>query len=127
MKFALSPHGKNTGFTLIEMLMVLVIVALGSSLVAPQMFHRYQKVQAESEASKLKQFLDSVSMHAFLTQSDTEVVLGQDHAMVRGGSRLKFSMLSLKNSKIVFDGNGFAGDQTVRYSVLGEEKIIEVP
>jgi prepilin-type N-terminal cleavage/methylation domain-containing protein len=80
------------GFTLIELMIVMTIVALLTAMVGPLAMNSVDKAQAKQEMLSIKNWLRKVSYRAFTT--------GQAHTIQLSGNRVILYAGSLENSPI---------------------------
>lgn len=71
-------HSTKTGFTLIELVLVLVIISAVIAISFPQLSHssRYREVQ--NEANKLRNFIQYVQTKARVDRRDYKIVFGEN-------------------------------------------------
>jgi hypothetical protein len=92
-------------------LLVLVIVALGASLVGPRLFARYEAMRRRAEERTHSQLLTVARLRSFL-EDEPLTVTSSDHRLelLREGERLwskEFTWLSLPPETRHFGRNGF--------------------
>ncbi|MEM3828965.1 MAG: type II secretion system protein [Conexivisphaerales archaeon] len=63
-------NNSQNGFTLIEMLIVLIIIGMLFSITMPVSYSVYQRYQASLKAQKILIYLDSLRLKAFLHGKD---------------------------------------------------------
>jgi len=115
------------GFTLIEILVVMLIVSLGVSLVGPRLFGVYEKVQASVEEQKLIDLLAMIRMKAFLRQTPYSIETDHNTLKIKDeGERVVFSWISFPNAGVTFNGNGFPDVNSITYFIWGKRKALNV-
>lgn len=62
-------------FTLIEMIVVLVIIAVMTAIAAPKLANFYQNVELDSSVQRFRTFLDTARMKAALENSECRVII----------------------------------------------------
>ena len=68
MYFQASRHHNNPGFTLIELMVVMMIAGAAIGLVAPRLIGAYDKIRAAAEEQKLVDIIETVKMRSFIRQ-----------------------------------------------------------
>lgn len=77
----------QSGFTLIELMVVMTIIALLTGLVGPLAINSLDKAQAKSEILTLKNRLRKISYRAYILQSSAEVTFkGKEITISYNGS-----------------------------------------
>jgi len=67
------PPSETSGFTLIELVVVLAIMTTAYSLVGPSIIKSLDKVKAQSEVKELKEILKKISYKAFVNGREVQV------------------------------------------------------
>lgn len=96
----------SKGFTLIELLIVLTIIGLTASLVAPLGTKQFDKARAQEEWLTLRRAVDGLAFRAYALGRDTEL-----HAK---GGLLEWTLADGKKGHIDFDRVFFDPEQTIR-------------
>ncbi len=123
----INPRDYQKGFTLIEILIVLVILGLGVSLVGPRMFATYEKVQSSVEEQKLTLILESVSMKAFLRRTPFTIEFHDNILQIKGQhARINFKLICFPRESITYNRNGFSNTEKITYVVRGINKVVNV-
>jgi prepilin-type N-terminal cleavage/methylation domain-containing protein len=120
-------HSKccSNGFTLVEVLIVLVIAGLGITLVAPSLINAYEEVKAAAEEQKMTDILDAVKMRSFFRQLSYSVVLAGNVLKIKDtDTSIDFQHITFPEQRITFNANGFADVGEVRYTKDGHEKTL---
>ena len=118
----------NQGFTLIELIVVMVIIGLGSALVGPQVVKLHDKIMTQSEVQAVSEFIEITKIRAFARQQtlllkfSEKTITVQDEKM-----NLKCTILQFTPISMTINGNGFTDIDKIRYQAGGEEKILDVP
>lgn len=68
-------YGHSKGFSLIELLVVLMVMTLIMSLVGPSINKVYAQHMAQQEMRMLKQYIRDISVYAYTNQEDINIVL----------------------------------------------------
>jgi prepilin-type N-terminal cleavage/methylation domain-containing protein len=117
----------SKGFTLIELLVVMIIAGAAIGLVAPRLISAYEGIKAAAEEQKLTDIVETVKMRSFLRQVPYTIEFEGNALKVRNEDvGLRFEFISFPPATIMFNGNGFADSDTLRYIIRGVEKVLDV-
>lgn len=122
-------HNKSgqSGFTLLEILVVLVLVGIGISLVTSELSGAYGKINAFAEEQKFLDLIDALQMRAFLRgEASTIDMKDQTLSFNEKGSSVNFDHISFPETTISFNGNGYPDKDSFSYFILGKEKVCEI-
>ena len=132
------------GFTLIEMLVVILIATSALSLVGPRLFSSYEKIEIRAAEQRLTTVLNAFSWRAFARQESLYCRLAEEQLEVfaepakkpadevagETEPRLlysrKFPLLYFESTEIVFNGNGFAETPVLLYQVGDEMRELQL-
>lgn len=109
----LSVENNKNGFTLIELMIVMSIVALLMGLVGPLAINSVEKAQAKQEMLTLKNWLRKVSDKAFYTGKSHCIELQGKQALlfIKGNpdpiEKTAFESIFFQPQKINYNSNGF--------------------
>ncbi|GAA0353885.1 hypothetical protein GCM10009092_17790 [Bowmanella denitrificans] len=112
-----------SGFTLLELIVVLSIVGLLMSLVGPALFTTLDKVRVQSEVRKLEGVIFKLSNQAFLYGREIDVVLEGQHCQFffqgeeKKQSLLQFEHIHFPRQTFSVNSHGFLSVSEVNYSV----------
>ena len=95
----------SRGFTLVELLIVLTIVGLTASLVAPLGAKQFDKARAQEEWLTLRRTVDGLAFRAYALGRETEL-----HAK---GTSLEWMFADGKRGHLYFDRVFFEPEQTI--------------
>jgi prepilin-type N-terminal cleavage/methylation domain-containing protein len=105
---------QNTGFTLIELMIVLTVVGLLMALVGPLTVQSFEKAEAKSEMLQMKNWLRKTSSRAFSTgQAYTVQLKGKSLALFNEGNlesaitTKDFESIFFQPQTLTFNHNGF--------------------
>jgi prepilin-type N-terminal cleavage/methylation domain-containing protein len=113
---------KQRGFTMIELLVVLVILGLTSALVLPKFPAIYERFKGKAEEDKFYQSLSVLSLRAYTQQ--TQLVL--DEKSVRTLLDLPASWQITIANPIIYKSNGICLGGKVGLSVNGVSREISL-
>lgn len=114
---------RSKGFTLVEVLIVLLIAGLGISLVAPTLINAYEEVKAAAEEQRVIDILEAVKMRSFLRQVSYNVILKENVLKIKDTeTTVDFQHITFPDQSIIFDPNGFSDAREVGYRRDGREK-----
>jgi type II secretory pathway pseudopilin PulG len=103
------------------MLIVLIIMGITMSMVAPKMIGAYEKIQAGSEVKLAGEILRNVGVAAFLSQTPRSVKVQQSEIVLLPSER-KYSFKRLifpTNAEIKYNRRGFPDKDRVTAQVAG--------
>lgn len=123
---------KRHGFTLIELLIVMTLIGLGISVVAPLGMTQLEKSRAFDEAMQLEQFCQSVSNKAYLSGQQLTITTDNNTLLLaytdaKELTQLEFRYLSFPRQQITFNQHGFADVAALQYLLRGAERQLEFP
>ena len=111
----------NTGFTLIELMIVLTIVGVLMTMVGPLAVQSVEKAQAKQEMLSLKNLLRKVSAKAFNTGNEYRVILsGKQVTLYLADNEEKpqelfeFEYLFFQPQKLYYSNKGFVEPTLVK-------------
>lgn len=96
---------QSSGFTLVELLIVLTIIGLTASLVAPLGAKQFDKARAQEEWLTLRRTVDGLAFRAYSLGRETEL-----HAK---GTSLEWAFADGKKGHLDFKKVFFAPEQTI--------------
>lgn len=115
------------GFTLIEILVVMMIAGACIGMTAPSLINAYNGIKASAEERKLTDFMETVKMRSFLRQISYTIEFENNILkIINGGTRVKFDYIDFPTADITFNANGFTDSDALRYIIRGEEKVLNV-
>lgn len=117
----------HAGFTLVELLLVMIIVGAAAGLAAPVLFNTLDGIKARAEEQKLTETIQAVSLRSFIRQVAYVLEFKDNVVTVRNEPfRLEFEYIKFPPTALAFNGNGFSDSDTLRYIMRGKEKILNV-
>lgn len=120
-------NNKNSGFTLIELMVVLIIIGLAASLVSPRVMSIYDKVMLHAEEQKLRDCFVGVKNRSFIRQVPMRMVFKDNGLTIEGeAATVKFQKMTFSPLVVTFNGNGFSDTGEIHYQALGIEKLFNV-
>lgn len=113
-------------------MIVLVIISVVFSLIAPNSYALYKKSQVQSEIIKLREFYKKVSYKAFINARSVVVTSKnktleysyQDLPVTK--NKVEFDFISFQNQKLIFSESGFSdissiniydGNKTIQFNL----------
>ena len=111
---------KKRGFTLIEMLIVVAIVGILFSVVAPMSINMYRSYMASQTAEKMLIMLSQIRRHSFLYSEEYEIKCKKGKLYVNDKLvKLKDKITCTTDKPIVFYNNGTSSGGKMRLDVSG--------
>ena len=71
-------NSQNSGFSFIEVIFIVFLIAITSSLVIPRFYQSNKRVELETDASELLSLLTAAQSSAYSTKSDIELSIDID-------------------------------------------------
>ncbi|MBI5591223.1 MAG: prepilin-type N-terminal cleavage/methylation domain-containing protein [Deltaproteobacteria bacterium] len=114
----------SPGFTLIELMVVLAIAALGVSLVTPNMIRAYESFKVSADERKLSEMLASVRMKAFFRNSAYVIKLeGNTFIVANKGVQVNFDHITFPPQQFTVNEHGFSDLPRIRYQLSNQSEI----
>ncbi len=111
---------KKRGFTLIEMLIVVAIVGILFSVVAPMSINMYRSYMASQTAEKMLILLSQIRRHSFLYSEEYEIKCEKGKLYVNDKAvKLKDKIVCTTDKPIVFYNNGTSSGGKMKLDVSG--------
>jgi len=113
---------KNKGFTIIELLIVIILVGMVLSVALPVSYGMYETYKASLRAQEVMTYVSELRRNAFL-YSERTVLSSQDGNMTVDGEKKKFREINVRISEpIVFFRNGTSSGGII---VLGVGDVVQ--
>jgi len=118
----------NKGFTLLEMMVVLMLVGLSVAVTMPRLFLTIEAVRANTEERMLMELIDGVQLRAFFRQQDRTLEFVEHRIGVKGSEAesIQFDYLWFPDQTIVWNGNGFPDHPVIKYHIREVEKAYQL-
>ena len=117
----------SKGFTLIEILVVLLISGLVISLTGPRLFNLFEGIQVSAEEKRVEEIIERVKIVSFLRQVSHTIILdGQTLSVINNDIKLEFRHLYFPATFLRFNKNGFTDISKIRYLVGEKERFMHV-
>jgi len=109
------------GFTLIELMVVLLIISVFAALTGPDIFRRIEQTRAFAEEKKLAYVMEYARNLAFCRQSPLLVRLEDEHLILEssdGGTikHIGFEFLAFQKRVVRLNAHGFADAREIAYT-----------
>jgi prepilin-type N-terminal cleavage/methylation domain-containing protein len=123
---------KRQGFTLIELLIVLTLIGLSLSVVAPLGMAQLEKSRAFDEVMQLEQFCQRSADKAYLSGQVLFVRAAQNQLTLARAdateiARLSFSYLTFPEQNFTINQHGFVDVMELHYLNRGMERQLPFP
>ncbi|WP_448552114.1 pilus assembly FimT family protein [Thalassotalea montiporae] len=123
-------HNSVKGFTLIELIVVISIMAIALSLVGPLTIEFIAKAQAQSELVSLKNSLKKISFKAFSTATEHQVLFNNNVLSLYTREQLvdskTFEHLHFDKQAIKFNGRGYPFPEVLNLDKLNKQESINL-
>jgi len=113
----------HKGFTLLELIVVLVLIGLSASMTLPRLSQTLDAVNANVEERTFLEMVDAVRLRAFLRQRNITLHCS-DHFISMDGENepVSFEFLQFEEQNITWNGNGFPNAAVIRYDFRDQER-----
>jgi prepilin-type N-terminal cleavage/methylation domain-containing protein len=110
----------NTGFTLLELLVVMALFGLLAGVAVPRMWAGVEAVAADAEKRTLVEMASQVTLHAFLRhESRTLVFENRSVHSPDGIAWIVFDYIAFPRQQIHWNTRGFPDARTLDYTIRG--------
>jgi prepilin-type N-terminal cleavage/methylation domain-containing protein len=120
----------RSGFTLVELLIVMSIMGLVLSLVGPLTLKMIDRAQAQSEFISFKNSLKKLSYISFASATEHSVVLDMQRMTILKASESNqeslFKYLQFSPQKITFNSRGYPFPESIDVTVINKVEKINV-
>ena len=121
---------KNKGFTLIELITVLSIMAIGLTLVGPLTINFIDKAQAQSEFISLKNNLKKISFNAFANATGHTLLFEGRQLIIMplNGTEKKmtFEYLNFDKQQVLINARGYTTPEILKVNFLKRNESIHL-
>lgn len=120
------PKSIKNGFTLVELLVVMVIMATAMGLVGGLAVNGYTKYKAKSELMTLQRLVHQANIRAFTLEQAITLELQNNTAILRS-ERVElfnktFEYLELPSENVIFNSKGIPGQLSIDIIVSGKTR-----
>ena len=120
----------SRGFTLIELMVVMAIIAVAYSLVGPNLFNVYKKMQGQAELREFKNTLNKLSYKSFINAREIKLQLNNSsikYSYVDDPKSISITMEYVRFPKqvIIFSSAGFTNISS--FSIEINQQISNIP
>ncbi len=125
-------HIKKNGFTLIEIMIVMSIVALLMGLVGPLAIQNLEKAEAKSELMSVNNWLKQVSYRAYIGGQELTLKLNGKEVQLFTTKNAKlikkqsFEYLFFQPQQLVFNNKGFVSPTKAEGSYRGKPLVLDL-
>lgn len=121
-------HSKHTGFTLVELLVVMTISMIAIGLVGGLSVDGYTKFQAKSEFMQLKDLILKVNMESFVKEKSIDITFSDKKVEINSAGNTPtiyvFDYLSFPKTSVSFSKKGFPNNESVLVNIRGRSRIV---
>ncbi len=115
------------GFTLIEMLIVVAIIAILFSVVAPMSINMYRSYMASQIAEKMLILLSKIRRHSFLYSVEYEVYCKKGELYINDKKiKLKDKIVCETDKPIIFYNNGTSSGGKMKLNIASFKYTLKV-
>jgi prepilin-type N-terminal cleavage/methylation domain-containing protein len=118
----------NRGFSLIELLVVMIILSITLAIIGPMTIEQVDKANARSELTSFKNTLKAMSNQAFSTSEAIALSLSNKVMKTNAGnkeSKHTFEFISFPEQIIYFNHNGYPEPHLISVEQNGQSAIID--
>ncbi|REL32623.1 type II secretion system protein [Thalassotalea euphylliae] len=122
---------KNRGFTLIELMVVMSIVAITYSLVGPNLFKSFDRTNFYADKKDTMELLKAISYKAFINSQPIEVTFSDrkiSYGYKNQGERLEviYEHIRFPRQQLVFSSAGFPDINDLKLNFQGKTTIVNL-
>jgi len=115
---------RSSGFTLIELIVVLAIAALGMALVTPNMIRAYDNFKVAAEERKLMEVMASIRMKAFFRNTAYMITLESNTLSLENkGVLVRFEHVTFPLQRFNVNEHGFSEQPRLWYQLSNRSEI----
>lgn len=119
-------HSKMPGFTLVELLIVMLIISLGVSLVGGFSIDSYSKFQVTAEQKQLSQAIRKLKRDAFSMEQKITLRFSDNNLMIEmpgiSTSQVQFVYLDFPEQRLQISKLGLIEPKQLKYQVASKSK-----
>jgi len=121
----------NSGFTLIELIVVMLIVSILASMVGPEIFKRIEKIKISADEKKLELILDTAKLLSFTRKSPLFIKLEDNVLTIMDDDRepmssTGFQFFFFKKDLVHYNANGFCDQKDIKYVCDNRERSLSL-
>lgn len=119
---------KNNGFSLIELIIVLVIISIFVSLIGPEVIFMVDRSKLNSEIVKVQSIIKTIKVKSFCQKKTFNIEVENQFLIIKDQknkkiNELMFKKLFFKKNSLVINPNGWVNADFLEYGFNGEKKI----
>lgn len=125
------PSHKRNGFSLIELIVVIVIMALATAVVAPSLLKQYDSMKKNQELLQLDAYFNFSSQKAFYSKDSIRIEMADNQLVLYADgyepSIKTFNTLEFEPQTVNYNRDGSPKPSQVKVTILGNEYDVELP
>ena len=118
----------QNGFTLIEIIVVMVLAVMTVSLVVPRFYGAFDNFQADAEEQAFLELLEHSAYMAYFQCRETTLSFNENHIRTPDGEDVAaFRFLNFPEQTVVWNARGFTLAAGIDYLVQGRARRVDSP
>lgn len=115
------------GFTLLEMLVVMVLAVTAMSVIGPRLYAGLDNIRADAEERALRELIQRVALTAYFSRREHTLEFTQGQVRATSvGLDASFDALRFPEQTVTWDANGFTATEELSYSMQGRERLLSL-
>lgn len=115
----------HSGFTLVELITVMLLVSLLAGLVGPLTINAIERAQAKAEVLNVNNLINKLSYQAYIQQSNIVISFYEKQLTINDSLQEKtksYQYIMFKNTPVIhINQNGFIWPASIKYSIQEKE------
>ncbi len=117
----------KAGFTLLEMLVVMVLAVSLVGVVGPRIYASVDNIRADAEERALRELVEYAGLRAFFSRADQTLVFRDSQALLPPDRVVTgFSFITFPEQSVTWDANGFTAAESLAYAIQGRESVLDL-
>jgi len=117
----------HAGFTLLELIVVMVLVGVVMSTVTPRLYHSLDHYRADAEERALAELAERASYRAFFQHRELTLHFAENSVRTADDQQVaSFAFLRFPAQTLIWNGHGFPSAGVIQVTVAGREKEVDL-